>query len=232
VCYWFEHARALIEAGKVKRAGLLATNSIRDGASRRVLDRIKQTGGIFMAWSDRDWVLDGAAVNVSMIGFDDGSDQTKVLDGVVVQKINSDLTAAIDLTAAPRLRENFDICFMGPSAKGPFEIDVATAQEMLGAPANKNSRPNSDVVRPVANAADLVKVPRRLWTVDFGLMPKEKAAQYELPFAYLGRIVYPVRSTNRRASYAEKWWQYAEGPSRYETGSNRFASLYRNASRC
>ena len=27
----------------------------------------------FMAWSDRPWILDGAAVRVSMMGFDDGA---------------------------------------------------------------------------------------------------------------------------------------------------------------
>lgn len=69
VCYWFERARAEIQHGKAKRAGLLATNSIRGGVNRRVLERIKASGDIFMAWSDREWVLDGAAVRVSMVGF-------------------------------------------------------------------------------------------------------------------------------------------------------------------
>ena len=78
VCYWFEKARAMIEEGKVKRAGLLATNSIRGGANRKVLERIKETGDIFWAQSDRDWILDGAAVNVSMIGFDDRNRVRKV----------------------------------------------------------------------------------------------------------------------------------------------------------
>jgi hypothetical protein len=32
VCYWFEKARALIEAGSLERAGLVSTNSIRGGA--------------------------------------------------------------------------------------------------------------------------------------------------------------------------------------------------------
>ena len=72
VCYWFEKAREQIENGKAKRAGLLATNSIRGGANREVLKRIKETGDIFMAWSDREWILDGAAVRVSMVGFDNG----------------------------------------------------------------------------------------------------------------------------------------------------------------
>ena len=40
VCYWFEKARAMIEEGKVKRAGLLTTQGIRGGANRKVLERI------------------------------------------------------------------------------------------------------------------------------------------------------------------------------------------------
>ncbi len=40
VCYWFEKARAQIEVGKAQRAGLVATNSIRGGANRKVLERI------------------------------------------------------------------------------------------------------------------------------------------------------------------------------------------------
>ena len=64
VCYWFEKARAQIATGKAKRVGLLAANSIRQQQNRPVLERIKQTGEIFMAWSDRPWVLEGAAVRV------------------------------------------------------------------------------------------------------------------------------------------------------------------------
>ena len=40
--YWFEKARAQIAAGKTKRAGLLATQGIRAGANRKVLQRIKE----------------------------------------------------------------------------------------------------------------------------------------------------------------------------------------------
>jgi hypothetical protein len=74
-CYWFEKARQQIENGKCKRAGLLATQGIRGGASREVLKRIKETGDIFFAVSDRDWVLAGASVHISMVGFDDGSEK-------------------------------------------------------------------------------------------------------------------------------------------------------------
>ena len=90
VAYWFEKARKEIEGGRAKRAGLLATNSIRGGANRRVLSRIRETGGIFFAESDRPWVLNGAAVRVSMVGFDDGTETEKTLDGVPAAAINPD----------------------------------------------------------------------------------------------------------------------------------------------
>jgi type II restriction/modification system DNA methylase subunit YeeA len=56
VCYWFEKARAQIETGHSQRAGLVATNSIRGGANRKVLEQIQKTGTIFNAWSDLEWV--------------------------------------------------------------------------------------------------------------------------------------------------------------------------------
>ena len=40
VCYWFDKARAQIAAGALQRAGLVATNSIRGGADRKVPDAI------------------------------------------------------------------------------------------------------------------------------------------------------------------------------------------------
>ncbi|MBZ0253202.1 MAG: class I SAM-dependent DNA methyltransferase, partial [Candidatus Methylomirabilis sp.] len=135
VCYWFEKARAAIQAGKAKRAGLLATNSIRGGANRAVLKRIQETGDVFMAWSDRAWILEGAAVRVSMVGFDDGTQTARALDGKPVATIHSDLTAGgSDLTQARRLRENLGIAFMGDTKGGPFDVPEALAREMLAAP--------------------------------------------------------------------------------------------------
>ena len=210
VCYWFERARALIERGTAKRAGLLATQGIRGGANRRVLERIKETGDIFWAQSDRDWVLDGAIVHVSMVGFDNGAETERTLNGRSVEWINPDLTSSVDVSTARALPENAGICFMGPSAKAPFDIEPDLARRMLEAPLNVNGRPNSDVVRPVASGVDLVRRSRGKWTIDFGLMPHDEASQYELPFEYVVQHVYPIRRNNRRPAYAAKWWQYAE----------------------
>ena len=78
-CYWFEKARQMIEDGSAQRVGLLATQGIRGGANRRVLERIKETGDIFAAHSDRPWMLDGAIVHVSIVCFDDGTEAGKEL---------------------------------------------------------------------------------------------------------------------------------------------------------
>jgi type II restriction/modification system DNA methylase subunit YeeA len=207
-CYWFEKARAMIAVGRVKRAGLLATQAIRGGANRTVLERIKGAGEIFWAISDRDWILDGATVHVSMIGFDNRKQTDRELDGKPVEHINSDLTAEIDLTRARVLNENGNISFQGPSPKAPFELSDDLARQMLASPLNVNGCPNSDVVRPLATAIDLVQGSRNLWTIDFGLMSLEKAAQYELPFEYVKQHVLPIRQT-RRDDYRGQWWQYA-----------------------
>ena len=209
-CYWFEKARAHIEKGGCKRAGLLATQGVRGGANREVLKRIKESGDIFWAVSDQDWILDGATVHVSIAAFDNGSEESRTLDGKAVATINPDLTSAADITQVRALPENQGICFMGASPKGPFDIDGITARVMIATTGNPNKRPNSDVVRPVASGIDLSRGSRGCWTIDFGLMTMEEAAQYEAPFEYVKREVYPVRSQNRRASYAQKWWQYAE----------------------
>jgi hypothetical protein len=46
VCYWFEKARKQVSEGHANRVGLLATQGIRGGANRKVLERIKETGSI------------------------------------------------------------------------------------------------------------------------------------------------------------------------------------------
>ena len=211
VCYWFERTRRLIAEGQAKRAGLLATNSIRSGANREVLDWIKKTGDIFMAWSDREWILDGAAVRVSMVGFDGGEEQEKKLDGQKVAQINSDLTATVDITGAAKLLENEGICFLGMMKGGPFDIDATTAKKMLEAPINPNGRSNADVVKRRMGGQDVVRRPRDTWIIDFGAgKTLEEASFYELPFEYVREHVKPLRDKNRRKSMRTRWWIHGE----------------------
>jgi type II restriction/modification system DNA methylase subunit YeeA len=213
-CYFFERARSQIERSISGRAGLLATNSIRGGANREVLRRIKDSGDIFLAWDDEPWVIDGAAVRIAIVGFDDGSDQNRALDGEPVRSISADLTASIDITGATRLSENRGIAFMGVTPAGPFDVPDAIARKWLAQPVNPNGRPNSDVVRPYYNGQDVTRRPRNVWIVDFGPdADRSEASLYEAPFEYVREHVQPVRVINKRQAYRERWWIHAEARS-------------------
>ncbi len=204
VTYWHEKARAAIESGQIRRAGLLATQGIRGGTNRRVLERIKQTGDIFFARPDDPWVLAGAAVHISFIGQDDGRETERELDGRRVVSINPNLTSGVDVSRAHRLSENLGISFMGDTKGGPFDIDAATAAQLLRQP-NPDGRSNADVVRPWANGLDLTRRPRMMWIVDFGVDSTEaEAALYEAPFEFVKRVVKPVRTESRTT--IEQWW--------------------------
>jgi type II restriction/modification system DNA methylase subunit YeeA len=219
VTYWFERARALNEFGKLKRAGLLATQGIRGGANRKILESIKQTGDIFFAWSDRNWVLDGAAVHVSMVGFDNGSEQIRILDGHPISVIHANLSGSLDASVAQRLPENYGIAFLGTYKIGAFDISDDIAQRLLSAPLNPNGRPNSDVVYPWVNGLDITRRPRNMWIIDFRNRSEEEAADYELPFEYIRKFVKPERDLNRRPRRQKYWWQHGE------TSPGLYASL-------
>jgi len=210
VCYWFEKARAMIREGKVKRIGLLATQGIRGGTNRKVLENIKETGNIFWAYSDRNWILNGATVHVSMIGFDNGSETEKYLDGKRVDEINSDLSSLTDVTQAISLAENADLSFRGNQKGGAFDVAEELALKMISS-ANPNGKSNADVVKKWANGMDITQNSRKMWLIDFGLsMPIEEAAQYEMPFEYLKKFVYPERMKNNRKTYRDRWWIHLE----------------------
>jgi type II restriction/modification system DNA methylase subunit YeeA len=213
VCYWFEKARALIAAGQVRRAGLVATNSIRGGANRIVLDRIRDTGVIFDSWSDEPWILDGAAVRVSLVCFaskNAGNALPPVLNGQVVQDVYADLTAGgVDVTSAKRLAENSGTSFQGVTKSGPFDISGDIARSWLQLPVNPNGRGNSDVLRRIVSGGEIAKGPVDRWVVDFGTSRDEAAAAlYEAPFEYAQSVVKPFRSKSRQRANREIWWQY------------------------
>ena len=209
-CYWFEKARQQVEQGKCNRAGLLATQGIRGGANREVLKRIKDTGDIFFAESDRNWILAGANVHVSMIGFDDGSETLRSLNGKLEKVINPNLTATADVTTAKELKANLDVAFMGTTKGGAFDIPEGLAHEFLRAP-NPHGKPNSDVVVPWVNGMDLTQRPSGTWIIDYGVgFSEANATHYELPFEHVQTNVKPERKKNNRESYRRLWWQHVE----------------------
>ena len=171
-----------------------------------------------MAWSDHPWVLEGAAVHISIVGFDDGTECDRELDGDPVQVINANLTAGADLTAAKRLEENLGIAFMGDTKGGPFDISGDLAREMLVSP-NPHGKGNEDVVRPWVNGRDITDRSRGMSIVDFSDMTIDQAALYEAPFEYVNTHVRPTRVNNRRALYAGQQLVVAHGATARDAAS-------------
>ena len=228
-CYWFEQARHAVSdsikysggfgtgpfgmgpfggAPANVRVGLLATQGIRGGDNRTVLQRIKETGDIFMAWSDRDWILDGAAVHVSIVGFDGGLEDSRLLDARKVASIHANLSSAANLTTAVELLENSSIYLRSPEKGAKFEVPYETARMLLSRP-NPNGRPMSDVVKPWINGGTLVKGRPTYWIIDFHEVASEgDAALYESAYLHIRDRVYSFRQHNRYEELRKNWWRF------------------------
>ncbi len=212
VCYWFAKALKAIENNRLQAVGLVATNSIRGGANRKVLEAIVERSTIFDAWSDEPWVNEGAAVRVSLVCF--GFKTPARLNGAEVPQIYADLTApqvagdSLNLSMAVPLPSNLGASFQGASKKAKFEIDAQLAREWLRLP-NPHGRPNSEVLKPWANGFELSRGPQHQWIIDFGNeMPEVDAALYERPFAYVVAKIKAERITKSEPALRDYWWRF------------------------
>ena len=226
VCFWFEKAREKVKLQELERAGFVATNSIRGGKNRLVLDALATHCRIYEAWADEPWILDGAAVRVSLVCFGDSHIQDRrMLDGLPVDRINADLTSGVsDLTKARKLAENAGVAFVGTVKAGKFDVPGDTARQWLKLSNNPNGQRNSEILRPWINGLDVVRRPRDMWIVDFGLsMPETQAAAFEAPFEHVRKVVKPERAKVRRDRYRSFWWLQAEPCEGMRTAVSRVA---------
>ncbi|MDT3706906.1 MAG: DNA methyltransferase [Thiobacillus sp.] len=225
VTYWFEKARAQVEAGKAQRVGLVATQAIRAGSNRKVLERILATAPIFEAWSDEPWINNGAAVRVSLVCFGpvgaaprrDPADENRagggaptgraMLDGQPVAAIHADLTAgdALNLTQAKPLAENANSSFEGVQKNGKFEVPADIARTWLLEP-NPNGRSNAEILKPYLNAKDVTGRPDVYWMIDFTGYSEQDAMLFMRPFQWILDFVKPERDIKREAYLRARYW--------------------------
>lgn len=201
--YWFEKSRRQIAEGKARRAGLLGTQAIRNRSSRRILERIIDSGGIFFAVSDQSWRQDGASVRISMVGFDDGSQKSKELDGSRVATVRPNLTSRrADVTKARKLSQNSGIAFQGVIKSNDFDVSKAKVDYWIMLNARSSKQP-IDVLRPLVIGRDLNGIDSGRWVIDFGIdMPFVEAIRYSDPFEYLKKIVKPANVKEGN------WWLF------------------------
>jgi type II restriction/modification system DNA methylase subunit YeeA len=207
VLYWVCKVWEIVEKGDATRAGFVTTNSVRGGLNGEILRAIVAGGRIFDAWTDAPWVVEGAAVRVSLLCFDCDDVPGAKLDGAPVVDIASDLTARSELPKAARLSANLGVSFIGRQKDGPLDIPGDLAREMLREPVNPNGRPNSDIVRPWSNGADIARRPSGRWLIDFNDMDFGTASLYTAPFEYCRKVLKPLRERNRDRQRRENWWR-------------------------
>lgn len=215
VCWWFYKASRHLEAGNAKRFGFVSTNSIRGGKNRKVIEDTIRHSQITDTWPDEAWIVDGAAVRVSIICFAVNS-ASRFVSGIAVDSIFSDLTYTvnghgIDFTDSARLSENKSIMFMATIKAGSFDLSGDLARKMILMPSNPNGKMNSDVIKPWVNAIDVLRRNRDVWCVDFGSsLDLESASLYEAPFEFVKTHVKPNRDAVRKQQYRSYWWRFAE----------------------
>jgi hypothetical protein len=203
--YWFRIAHQ--QLGEKGRAGLVATNSISQGKSRKVsLDYITENQGyIYDAISSQEWSGE-AKVHVSLVNWSKIKPEHFVLDGKQVTLINSSLKSSITVTQAVRLKANSNQCFQGviPLGMG-FILDEETVKEWI-----KKDWQNQEVLKLFSMGANLAQNPLgkpERWIIDFNEMSLEDASNYQLPFAHIKQNVKPERETNRAKRARDYWWQ-------------------------
>ncbi|MEB3280768.1 MAG: DNA methyltransferase [Lyngbya sp.] len=206
--YWFRLAHDHIS--ETGRAGLVGTNSISQGKSRKAaLEYITQNGGyIHEAISTQPWSGE-ANVHVSFVNWCKQQPQVYYLDHQKVAQINSSLTSTIDVSGALKLKANKNLSFQGiiPVGKG-FYVTENQVNLWLN-----DSQKNINVLKPSISADDLtdaVNAEPRRWIIDFNEMSLEDASEYKLPFEHIKTTVKPERDKNRRKTTKLNWWKYGE----------------------
>jgi hypothetical protein len=198
--YWFRLAHEQLKPEG--RAGLVATNSIRHGKSRRAsLDYIRDHGGhIHAAISSQPWSGE-ANVHVCIVNWSKQPQASCRLDGETVATINTCLRSSVDVSEAVRLQANKGFCFQGVIPVGTgFNVDSETAQAWIAADPR-----NAGVVKPFSMGSNLAKRPLGQpdrWIIDFADQSLEEAETYPLPFAQVKALVRPERQGNRREKNA------------------------------
>lgn len=198
---------------------IITTNSISEGGTRESgLDVILDQGGVlnFVVKSTR-WP-GHANLFVALLSLTKRHWRGKrLLDGSEVDFISAYFEDYEDSGNPCQLSQNKDLMFQGSIFLGDgFLLEPDAASRLIAA-----DRKNNEVIYPVINGKDLNDSPDQMpsrFIINFFDWPKQKAAEYEIPFGIVQKKVKPIRDTVKRKSNRERWWIYAEHrPGLYKT---------------
>ncbi|MBK9149236.1 MAG: class I SAM-dependent DNA methyltransferase [Flavobacteriales bacterium] len=211
--YWFRRAHDHLKEGQ--RAGLVATNTIRENYSRQgSLDYITANGGvIYNAVSTQDWPGE-ASLDVSIVSWKKGTftgqpylyvqDKNGELYMHEVPVINSSLSIGTDVAGAKVLHCNTEpkCVFQGQThGHDGFLLDIHTAQKLLA----KEAR-TTEVLKPFLNGEELLSEldaqPAR-YVIDFAGLDIQAASSFRSLFAHVEKHVLPEREARAAEQESE-----------------------------
>lgn len=231
VMYWWHHAALLLRDRKVARFGFITTNSLRQTFNRRVLEehmKGKKPLALVFAIPDHPWVdaALGAAVRIAMTvaapGPEEGvlqrveserkveSEQThrEVVLTSEIGIVHSDLRVGIDFTKARQLKANDELAARGVTLGGQgFVVSPRLFAEI----SHSASGTEIDKVKPYMTGYDLNQKSKGNCVVDlFGMGEEEARRNCPTLYQHVYNTVRDARLQNRRPSYRENWWIFAE----------------------
>jgi hypothetical protein len=220
--YWWQKAALLVAQGRVKRFGLITTNSIVQDLSRPVLDRHLLAEGkvsLVFAIADHPWVdsNDGAAVRVAMtvaqsrksasgearlgnVVAEDG--ETTAIEFEWVPRIGPRLQRALP-TEPVALTATSGMCFQGvvPTGDG-FKLGPEELARLGYSPTKL-----PPVIRRYMIGRDLVQRPETRFLIDFfSLDLAEVRDNWPALYQHILHRVKPERDQNHRKPIRELWW--------------------------
>ncbi|MBL8528222.1 MAG: class I SAM-dependent DNA methyltransferase, partial [Burkholderiales bacterium] len=228
VMSWWDHAAEQTRAGKMRRFGLITTNSIAQVFQRRVVERHLSADpplSIAYAVPDHPWVdtADGADVRIAMTVAEQGEGDG-ILAVVTAEEVGADgandvslnrrrgrihanLALGANAAMVVALRANAGLCSPGVQLYGAgFIVDADEAEELR---AVTDAVTAHRIIRQYANGRDFMQTSRGAFVIDFYGYDRDAArAAHPAAFQRLLDRVKPERDSNRRQSIREKWWRF------------------------
>lgn len=206
----------LLRAASLSRCnlGMIATNSIAQIEARRValqplIDYHDFT--ITRAFRSRPWPTD-ADVSVATLWMTKDSipaNLARVADGRRVSHIPGSLDpSSPDVFTARPLRENSGLSFMGCIISGDGFVIPRIPREWHNEAEDICDVTPTFVTNSTVNDSPSHEPTSRV--IDFFNLSEEQAAKYAPAYRRIRELVYPLRQRNKKKTYREKWWQFAE----------------------
>ena len=123
-------------------------------------------------------------------------------------RINGDLTAGLDITAAAELSANGGLSSRGMSLHGAGFIVTPEKASALGLGTVAGLERH---VRHYRNGRDLMSTPRGVMVIDlFGVEADDVRKRFPHVYQHVLATVKPERDANNRATYRDNWWTFGE----------------------